>query len=185
MNTRSGIQVLDSLASIPASDWDTLAGNHPLLSHAFLHALHESGCASAETGWAPCYLTQWREDKLAGAMPLYLKSHSYGEYVFDWSWADAYRRHGRHYYPKLVCAVPFTPATGPRLIAADAYAIAIQAGAILAVLGIYRRRIATVLLAVAGRVGTTRLIDNMPIAVGPGGGALEVFSDVPSAAPTR
>jgi predicted N-acyltransferase len=120
MNTRSGIQVLDSLASIPASDWDTLAGNHPLLSHAFLHALHESGCASAETGWAPCYLTQWREGKLAGAMPLYLKSHSYGEYVFDWAWADAYQRHGLRYYPKLLNAIPFTPVTGPRLLATSA-----------------------------------------------------------------
>src|SRR6267154_212405 len=119
MKTRSGIQVLDSLASIPASDWDGLAGNQPLLSHAFLHALHESGCASAATGWAPCYLTLWRESRLAGAMPLYLKSHSYGEYVFDWAWADAYERHGLRYYPKLLNAVPFTPVTGPRLLAAN------------------------------------------------------------------
>ena len=81
------------------------------LSHAFLHALHESGCAAPETGWTPRYLTAWRGELLVGAMPLYVKAHSYGEYVFDWSWADAYRRHGRHYYPKLVCAVPFTPAT--------------------------------------------------------------------------
>ena len=119
MKTRSGIQVLDSLASIPASDWDALAANHPLLSHAFLHALHESGCASAETGWAPCYLTLWRDGRLAAAMPLYLKSHSYGEYVFDWAWADAYQRHGLDYYPKLLNAIPFTPVTGPRLLAAD------------------------------------------------------------------
>ncbi|MEO8156444.1 MAG: GNAT family N-acetyltransferase [Betaproteobacteria bacterium] len=118
MKTRSGIQVVDSLASIPASDWDALAGNHPLLSHAFLHALHESGCASARTGWAPCHLTLWRDDRLAAAMPLYLKSHSYGEYVFDWAWADAYERHGLRYYPKLLNAVPFTPVTGPRLLAA-------------------------------------------------------------------
>lgn len=120
MKTRSGIEVLDSLASIPASDWDTLAGNHPLLSHAFLHALHESGCASAQTGWAPCYLTQWRDGRLAAAMPLYLKSHSYGEYVFDWAWADAYHRHGLRYYPKLLNAIPFTPVTGPRLLAQSA-----------------------------------------------------------------
>ncbi len=117
MKTRSGIQVVDSLASIPASDWDALAGNHPLLSHAFLHALHESGCASAKTGWAPCHLTLWRDSRLAAAMPLYLKSHSYGEYVFDWAWADAYQRHGLRYYPKLLNAVPFTPVTGPRLLA--------------------------------------------------------------------
>ena len=119
MKTRSGIQVLDSLASIPASDWDALAGSHPLLSHAFLHALHETGCASAETGWSPCYLALWREGRLAAAMPLYLKSHSYGEYVFDWAWADAYQRHGLRYYPKLLNAVPFTPVTGPRLLASN------------------------------------------------------------------
>ena len=117
MKTRSGIQVLDSLASIAAADWDALAANNPLLSHAFLHALHESGCASAETGWAPCYLALWRDSRLAAAMPLYLKSHSYGEYVFDWAWADAYQRHGLRYYPKLLNAVPFTPVTGPRLMA--------------------------------------------------------------------
>ena len=119
MKTRSGIQVLDSLASIPAADWDALAGSHPLLSHAFLHALHETGCASAETGWSPCYLALWREGRLAAAMPLYLKSHSYGEYVFDWAWADAYQRHGLRYYPKLLNAVPFTPVTGPRLLASN------------------------------------------------------------------
>ena len=119
MTTRSGIQVLDSLASIPASDWDALAGGHPLLSHAFLHALQESGCACADTGWAPCHLTLWRDGRLAAAMPLYLKSHSYGEYVFDWAWADAYQRHGLRYYPKLLNAVPFTPVTGPRLMATN------------------------------------------------------------------
>ena len=119
MKTRSGIQVLDSLASIPASEWDALAGKNPLLSHAFLHALHESGCASAETGWAPCHVTLWRDSRLAAAMPLYLKSHSYGEYVFDWAWADAYQRHGLRYYPKLLNAVPFTPVTGPRLLASN------------------------------------------------------------------
>jgi len=117
MKTRSGIQVVDSLASIPASDWDALAGHQPLLSHAFLLALQESGCASAETGWAPCHITLWRDNRLAAAMPLYLKSHSYGEYVFDWAWADAYQRHGLRYYPKLLNAVPFTPVTGPRLLA--------------------------------------------------------------------
>ena len=117
---RTSLRIVDSLSAIPASAWDALVGNRPLLSHAFLHALHETGCAAPETGWTPRYLTAWRGTLLVGAMPLYVKTHSYGEYVFDWSWADAYRRHGRHYYPKLVCAVPFTPATGPRLIAADA-----------------------------------------------------------------
>lgn len=113
------LSVTDSLRSIPAESWDALVGARPLLSHAFLHALHETGCAAPETGWAARYLTAQRGGALVGVMPLYLKSHSYGEYVFDWSWADAYHRHGRRYYPKLLAAVPFTPATGPRLIAAD------------------------------------------------------------------
>jgi uncharacterized protein len=114
------LSITDSLGSIPAARWDALVGSRPLLSHAFLHALHETGCAAPESGWAPRFITAWSGPVLVGAMPLYLKSHSYGEYVFDWAWADAYRRHGRRYYPKLVAAVPFTPATGPRLIAADA-----------------------------------------------------------------
>src|SRR6185436_20810500 len=92
------------------------AGGHPFLLHAFLSALHDSGCASASTGWTPRYLTAWTGDALVGALPLYQKAHSYGEYVFDWGWADAYRRHGRRYYPKLVAAVPFTPVTGPRVL---------------------------------------------------------------------
>ena len=114
------LRFVDSLAALEPARWDRLIGDRPLLSHAFLHALHETGCAAPETGWTPRYVTAWRSETLIGAMPLYLKSHSYGEYVFDWSWADAYRRYGRRYYPKLVSAVPFTPATGPRLIAADA-----------------------------------------------------------------
>src|ERR1700741_2497974 len=100
------LRFVDSLAAIESSAWDRLVGNRPLLSHAFLHALHDSGCAAPETGWTPNYITAGRGDELVGAMPLYLKSHSYGEYIFDWSWADAYRRHGRRYYPKLVSAIP-------------------------------------------------------------------------------
>ncbi|HWA14244.1 MAG TPA: GNAT family N-acetyltransferase [Burkholderiales bacterium] len=113
----SGVQAFDSLARVPASEWDALTGGHPLLCHAFLHALHESGSACAGTGWAPCYQGLWRNGVLQAAMPLYLKSHSYGEYVFDWAWADAYQRHGLAYYPKLLSSVPFTPVTGPRLLA--------------------------------------------------------------------
>lgn len=108
-----------ALEAIPAADWDALAPSQPLLSHAFLSALHETGCASPATGWRPCYVTAWRDDVLAGALPLYAKTHSYGEYVFDWAWADAYRRHGQRYYPKLVAAIPFTPTPGPRLLARD------------------------------------------------------------------
>ena len=132
MKTRNGVQILDSLASVSAREWDALTGGHPLLRHAFLHALHECGCACPETGWAPCYLALREAGILKAAMPLYLKSHSYGEYVFDWAWADAYQRHGLAYYPKLVCAIPFTPVTGSRLLAADAGARARLAQAALA-----------------------------------------------------
>jgi hypothetical protein len=114
------LRIIESLADVSPAAWDALAGDHPLLSHAFLHALHETGCASADSGWAPQYLTLWQGAALVGAMPLYLKSHSYGEYVFDWAWAEAYQRHGLRYYPKLLAAIPFTPATGPRLLARDA-----------------------------------------------------------------
>ncbi|HMA31657.1 MAG TPA: peptidogalycan biosysnthesis protein, partial [Casimicrobiaceae bacterium] len=107
------------LASIPAPDWDRISGAAPLLSHAFFSALHESGCASPETGWTPRFLTAWNRAELVGAMPLYEKAHSYGEYVFDWGWADAYRRHGRRYYPKLLAAIPFTPVSGPRVLAPE------------------------------------------------------------------
>jgi len=111
-------RIVESLDAIPAGAWDRLHGGNPTLAHAFLDSLHRSGCASPATGWTPGYLTRWVGGELAGAVPLYAKSHSYGEYVFDWAWADAYERHGLAYYPKLLAAVPFTPATGPRLLAA-------------------------------------------------------------------
>ncbi len=111
------VEVRDSIAAIPACDWNRLAGDDPFLRHEFLHALHETGCASAGTGWTPRYLILREQGALAGAMPLYLKTHSYGEYVFDWAWADAYHRHGLSYYPKLLNAVPFTPVSGKRLLA--------------------------------------------------------------------
>ena len=108
------------LEAIEPSQWDRVAGGAPLLSHAYFSALHASRCAAEETGWQPRFLTAWERSALVGALPLYAKSHSYGEYVFDWGWADAYRRHGRRYYPKLVAAVPFTPVPGARLLAPDA-----------------------------------------------------------------
>ncbi len=113
------IRVVESLAGVPATDWNTLCSDDPFTSHAFLSALIDTGCASARSGWRPQILLLERDNKLAGAMPLFLKSHSYGEYVFDWAWADAYQRHGLEYYPKLLCAVPFTPVTGPRLLAGN------------------------------------------------------------------
>jgi predicted N-acyltransferase len=102
------------IEAIRAAEWDALDGGSPLVSHAFLRALHESGCASSASGWTPCYLTAWRAGILAGAMPLYAKAHSYGEYVFDWAWADAYRLR-QALLSKLVAAIPFTPAEGTRL----------------------------------------------------------------------
>lgn len=111
------LQVLDSLSDVDPVRWDALAGDQPFLRHAFLSALHDTGCASPDTGWTPFYLALWRGDALAGAMPLYVKSHSRGEYVFDHLWADAFARHGLAYYPKLLSSVPFTPVTGPRLLA--------------------------------------------------------------------
>ncbi len=108
-----------AIETIAAGSWNDIGGVAPLASHAFLTALHETGCASPATGWTPRYLTAWRGSSLAGALPLYAKAHSYGEYVFDWAWADAYRRFGRRYYPKLVAAIPFTPAPGQRIFARD------------------------------------------------------------------
>jgi len=102
------------------------------LRHDFLDALARSGCVGPGTGWQPMHATLWRGRELAAAAPLYAKHHSYGEYVFDWAWADAYRRHGLRYYPKLLCAIPFTPVTGPRLLAADDDARDALAGALLA-----------------------------------------------------
>lgn len=111
------LQVVSSLAGVAVHDWNRLAGDDPFLQHAFLHALHETACASPDTGWAPQYLLLHEHGALTGAMPLYLKGHSYGEYVFDWAWADAYHRNGIEYYPKLLSAIPFTPVVGRRLLA--------------------------------------------------------------------
>ena len=113
------LKIIDSLRAVDPAQWDALAGGHPLLSHAFLHALHETGCAAEKAGWTPQYVSLWDGKRLSGAMPLYVKMHSYGEYVFDWAWADAYQRHGLDYYPKLLSAIPFTPCTTARLLAQD------------------------------------------------------------------
>jgi len=117
------VSVVDSLEKIPASEWNALAGeSNPFLRHEFLTALETTGCVGANTGWRPRHLVVHGDGplqgRLIGAAPMYLKNHSYGEYVFDWAWANAYERAGHHYYPKLVVSVPFTPATGPRLLAA-------------------------------------------------------------------
>jgi uncharacterized protein len=105
------------IAELPADAWNALAGDSPFVQHAFLHALEATGCVGAEIGWEPVHLALFRGDQLEAAMPLYVKHHSWGEFVFDWAWADAYRRHGLAYYPKLVCCAPFSPVPGPRLLA--------------------------------------------------------------------
>ena len=124
MNYRT--RIVTSLSEIGSTAWDALVEiqpeRNPFLSYAFLHALHETGCAAARTGWQPQYLTLWQGETLHAALPLYVKHHSYGEYVFDWGWADAYHRNGLEYYPKLLSAIPFTPVTGSRLLARDAAA---------------------------------------------------------------
>lgn len=130
-------RVLSSLAEAGQAAWDDLvqqqADANPFLSYAFLHALHESGSASEDSGWQPQYLTLWRDEVLEAALPLYAKFHSYGEYVFDWAWADAYRRNGHEYYPKLLSAIPFTPVTGARLMARNDEARAALVQALLSV----------------------------------------------------
>src|SRR3546814_813549 len=136
------VKVVSRIAEVPAAAWDACAGDNPFVSHAFLDALEESGSASAETGWLPQHLVLPSPDGsgLLGCAPLYLKSHSYGEYVFDWNWADAYERAGGRYYPKLQCSVPFTPATGPRLLVNPAADRAeVEAGLVAAMLELARR----------------------------------------------
>lgn len=115
------LEAVPSVARIPAADWDACANPaggpfNPFISHAFFSALEASGSASAKTGWGPHHLVARIDGTLAGIVPCYLKSHSQGEYVFDHGWADAYERAGGSYYPKLQATVPFTPATGPRLL---------------------------------------------------------------------
>ena len=114
------LSVAESIEQVRPEDWDRVAGGHdPFLSHAFLHALERSGCACDSSGWSARHLLLHASDgRLAAAVPLYLKSHSFGEFVFDWAWADAYRRAGLRYYPKLVATVPFTPVTGTRMLVA-------------------------------------------------------------------
>lgn len=114
-------RVLGSVLEAPAAQWNALleqqASPSPFMSHEYLAAMETSGSASPTTGWTPRFITLWRGAELLAACPLYLKDHSYGEYVFDWAWASAYQQHGLEYYPKAVIAVPFTPVPGARLLA--------------------------------------------------------------------
>jgi predicted N-acyltransferase len=113
----------DDLGAVDAAVWNALlaqqAAPTPFMRHEYLHALQHSGSAVAESGWMPQWLCLHDGDTLLGACVAFIKSHSYGEYVFDWAWADAYERNGLRYYPKLLSAVPFTPVSGSRLLARD------------------------------------------------------------------
>ncbi|NNG02743.1 MAG: N-acetyltransferase [Inquilinus sp.] len=112
------LKVVAEIGAVDAAQWDACAGtDNPFVGHAFLSALEESGSASAESGWLPQHLVLESEaGEMLGCVPMYLKNHSYGEYVFDWGWAEAYENAGGQYYPKLQASVPFTPVTGPRLL---------------------------------------------------------------------
>ncbi|HVN41952.1 MAG TPA: GNAT family N-acetyltransferase [Steroidobacteraceae bacterium] len=111
-------QFVPRIADLSPGEWATLdTGDHPFVTHAFLEALESTGCVGDESGWRPLHLAVRDESgALVAAVPQYLKAHSWGEFVFDWSWAQAYSRAGLEYYPKLLAAVPFTPVTGPRLL---------------------------------------------------------------------
>ena len=113
------LRIIDALSDVPEGDWNTLLApdSGPFLKYAFLNALEKTGCVGGNTGWQVAHLiVEDSNSRLLGAMPLYLKQHSYGEFVFDWAWAQAYEQNGMPYYPKALSAIPFTPVRGPRLL---------------------------------------------------------------------
>ena len=111
--------IIGSLSEVSSKAWNSLLGTQaPFLSYEFLSALEKHHCVGESTGWIPQHVLIFENETLLGAMPLYLKTNSYGELVFDWTWAEAYQRSGLNYYPKLVSAIPYTPTTGPRLLIA-------------------------------------------------------------------
>ena len=113
-------QIIQHISEVAQEEWNACAtkekGLNPFCSHGFLRALEESGCVNAESGWLPQHILLREQDTLVGAIPLYLKNHSQGEYVFDHGWANAYQQAGGSYYPKLQCSIPFSPVSGPRLL---------------------------------------------------------------------
>ena len=133
------IRILDSPLAVNAGEWNGLLAAqspagilNPFMRHEYLTALHTSGSATPKTGWTPRFVTLWQGDVLVGACALYLKAHSYGEYVFDWAWANAYAQNGLEYYPKALIAVPFTPVPGARLLARNAAERALLVKALVA-----------------------------------------------------
>ena len=113
------VTLADSVTAVDAENWDALVGGMPLLSHAFLSALETSNSVGKGTGWQSCPMLVFDGEAIVGALPLYVKSHSYGEYVFDWAWAEAYEKNGLSYYPKLISAIPFSPVTSQRILVAS------------------------------------------------------------------
>ena len=133
------IRVLNSPLDVQATEWNALLAAqspddslNPFMRHEYLAAMHQSGSATPKTGWTPRFVTLWQGKTLAGACALYLKDHSYGEYVFDHAWANAYAQHGLDYYPKALVAVPFTPVPGARLLARNAAERALLVQALIA-----------------------------------------------------
>ena len=112
------LEIIESLSEVSAADWNALLTTDasPFLKHEFLSTLEETVCVGGNTGWQVAHLALYRSAQLIGAMPLYLKQHSYGEFVFDWSWAQAFEQQGMQYYPKALCAIPFTPVQGSRIL---------------------------------------------------------------------
>ncbi|MDP1707867.1 MAG: GNAT family N-acetyltransferase [Gammaproteobacteria bacterium] len=138
------ISVTPRLDNIAAAAWNALAGNdNPFLRHEFLVALERHGCVGRHAGWVPQHITAYDRGQLVGAAPMYLKYNSHGEFVFDWAWAEAYERNGMPYYPKLVVAVPYTPATGPRLLLADSIDQEVVAGGLVEAILDHARRLQT------------------------------------------
>ena len=115
------IKQLASITEIDAATWNQWIDQYPFLRHEFLSVLEDSSATCVDTGWQPMHLVAYQDDQPVAALPLFAKYHSRGEYVFDWGWADAFERAGGDYYPKLLTAAPFTPATGPRLLGDSAY----------------------------------------------------------------
>ncbi len=114
------LRVLERVREVPRETWDAMLGEEssPFVEHTWLDALEETGCVGEDTGWVPAHLSLWRDETLVAVAPSYLKGNSEGEFIFDWNWAEAAHRMGIRYYPKVLCAVPFTPATGDRVLVA-------------------------------------------------------------------
>jgi predicted N-acyltransferase len=133
------VRVIQAIGDVAPAAWNGLRGtDNPFLRHEFLHALEQHGCVHPDNGWQPFHLLLYDADRLLAASPMYLKGHSWGEFVFDWSWADAHARRGLPYYPKLVAAVPYSPVTGPRILLAEG----VDAAAAAAALGAAARELA-------------------------------------------